>query len=118
MSITKGRAFLLKVSDGATEPNFFSVAGLRETGFIAAGDAVAVTGVGIFLGSAGEATIRGRALDGSEHDYELSYEGGEKLRGRLQVQRLAYTGDFNGERNFELTLMGTARVVANLEQAA
>ena len=60
---------------------------------------VSVSASGIFLGSAAEASIRANALAGLVDAYELSFEDGEKLRGRFLVQRLDYAGDFNGERN-------------------
>ncbi|MFC6911497.1 phage tail tube protein, partial [Novosphingobium lubricantis] len=37
-------------------------------------------------------------------NYELSFEGGQRMRGKFLVQRLDYSGDFNGERNYTMTL--------------
>ena len=66
---------------------------------------------GIFLGSAAEARLRANALAGTLDDYELSFEDGEKLRGRFLLQRLDYSGDFNGERNYTLQLESSGQVV-------
>ena len=132
MSAQKGSAFLLKVGDGATPPAYRTVAGLRTTQMSINGDTVVVThkesggwrellsgaGVrsvsvsasGIFLGSAAEASIRANALAGLVDAYELSFEDGEKLRGRFLVQRLDYAGDFNGERNYSVVLESSGAV--------
>ena len=133
MTAQTGAAFLLKISDGAQPPAYATVAGLRTTQMSINGDAVVVTtkdsagwrellsgagtrsvsvsAAGIFLGSAAEAQIRSRALDGTITDYQLSFEGGEKLQGKFLVQRLDYAGDFNGERNYTMTLESSGAVV-------
>ena len=133
MTAQKGSAFLLKIGDGASPPGYQTVAGLRTTQMSINGDAVVVThkesggwrellsgagtrsvsvsAAGIFLGSAAEAAIRAHALGGTIDQYELSFEDGEKLRGRFLVQRLDYAGDFNGERNYTLQLESSGAVV-------
>lgn len=132
MPAQKGSAFLLKISDGATPAVYRTVAGLRTTQLTISGDPVVVTSkdsggwrellsgagvrsvsvsaAGIFLGSAAEAQVRSNAMSGAIDDYELSFEGGEKLRGRFLVQRLDYAGDFNGERNYTLALESSGPV--------
>ena len=132
MTAQKGSAFLLKVGDGASPPAYRTVAGLRTTQMSINGDTVIVThkesggwrellsgaGVrsvsvsasGIFLGSAAEASIRANALAGLVDAYELSFEDGEKLRGKFLVQRLDYAGDFNGERNYSVVLESSGAV--------
>ena len=134
MTAQKGSAFLLKISDGATPtPTYRTVAGLRTTQMSITGDAVVITSkesggwremlsgagvrsvsvsaAGIFLGSAAEAQVRTNAMAGTLADYELSFEGGEKLRGKFLIQRLDYAGDFNGERNYSLQLESSGEVV-------
>ncbi|MBD3730715.1 MAG: phage major tail protein, TP901-1 family [Sphingomonadales bacterium] len=133
MTAQKGAAFLLKIGDGAQPPAYQTVAGLRTTQMSINGDSVVVThkesggwrdllsgagtrsvsvsAAGIFLGSAAEAAIRTHALAGTIEEYELSFEDGEKLRGRFLVQRLDYAGDFNGERNYTLQLESSGAVV-------
>ena len=133
MTAQKGSAFLLKISDGATPAVYQTVAGLRTTQMSVTGESVVVThkasagwrellsgagvravsvsAAGIFLGSAAEAKVRANALAGTLDDYELSFEDGEKLRGRFLVQRLDYAGDFNGERNYTLQLESSGQVV-------
>lgn len=133
MGAEKGSAFLLKVGNGAEPPVFATVAGMRTTQMSVNGEAVNVTskesggwrellsgaGVrsvsvaasGIFTGSAAEVRVKTNALSGLVDDYELSFESGEQLRGRFLVTRLDYSGDYNGERNFALSLESSGPVV-------
>ena len=134
MPAEKGSAFLLKVGDGPTVPSYSTVAGLRTTQLAINGDAVVVTnkgsggwrellsgagvrsvsvsGAGVFTGSAAELRIKANALAGTLDDYELSFESGERLRGRFLVARLDYAGDFNGERSYTMALESSGVVVS------
>jgi TP901-1 family phage major tail protein len=134
MGAEKGSAFLLKVGNGAEPPVFATVAGMRTTQMSVNGEAVNVTskdsggwrellsgaGVrsvsvaasGIFTGSAAEVRVKANALAGQIDDYELSFESGERLRGRFLVARLDYSGDYNGERNYALSLESSGPVVS------
>ena len=134
MTAQKGSAFLLKISNGATPPVYQTVAGLRTTQMSITGDTVVITSkdsggwrellsgagvrsvsvsaAGIFLGSAAEASIRTNAMAGTLDDYELSFEDGAKLRGRFLIQRLDYSGDFNGERNYTMQLESSGQVAS------
>ena len=134
MPAQSGSAFLLKISNGAATPVYATVAGLRTTQMAIAGDTVVITNkdsagwrellsgagvrsvsvsaAGIFLGSAAEAQVRTNAMNGTLDNYELSFEGGEKLRGRFLVQKLEFSGDFNGERNYTLQLESSGVVAA------
>ncbi len=131
--IEKGSAFLLKIGDGQATPAFATVAGLRTTQLSINGEAVVVTnkdsggwrqllsgagirsvsvsGAGVFTGSASEGRMRGNALSGTIDDYRLSFEGGETLTGRFLVTRLDYSGDFNGERAYTVSLESSGQVV-------
>jgi TP901-1 family phage major tail protein len=134
MPAQKGSAFLLKIADPGGSPDSYStVAGLRTTQMSINGDTVVVThkqsggwrdllseagtrsvsvsASGIFLGSGEESELRAHALAGRIAQYELSFEDGERLRGRFLVQRLDYSGDFNGERNYSLQLESSGPVV-------
>jgi predicted secreted protein len=51
-------------------------------------------------------------MAGTLDDYELSFEGGERLRGQFLIQRLDYSGDFNGERNYTMQLESSGPVAA------
>lgn len=133
MPAQSGSAFLLKISNGATPPVYQTVAGLRTTQMTINGDTVVIThkgsggwrdllsgagtrsvsvsAAGIFLGSTAESAVRAHALAGTLDNYELSFEDGERLRGRFLVQRLDYAGDFNGERSYTLQLESSGPVV-------
>jgi TP901-1 family phage major tail protein len=132
MAAERGSAFLLKIGDGAATPSFATVAGLKTTQLSINGDAIPITnkgsggwrellsgaGVrsvsvaasGIFTGSAAETRVRSLALSGAIEDYELSFESGERMRGKFLVTRLEYAGDFNGERNYTLALESSEQV--------
>ena len=134
MPAEKGSAFLLKVGDGATVPAYTTLAGLRTTQLSINGDPVVITnkgsggwrellsgagirsvsvsGAGVFTGSAAEARVKTNALSGVIDDYELSFESGERLRGRFLVSRLDYAGDFNAERTYTLSLESSGQVVS------
>jgi TP901-1 family phage major tail protein len=134
MPAEKGSAFLLKVGDGAATPVYSTVAGLRTTQLSINGDAVVITnkgsgawrellsgagvrsvsvsGAGVFTGSAAETRLKTNALSGVLDDYELSFESGERLRGKFLVARLDYAGDFNGERSYTLALESSGAVVS------
>ena len=133
MSAEKGSAFLLKIGNGGNPPVFATVAGMRTTQMSMNGEAVNVTskdsggwrellsgaGVrsvsvsagGIFTGSAAEGRVKANALAGLIDDYELSFESGERMKGRFLVTRLDYSGDYNGERNYTLSLESSGPVV-------
>ena len=134
MSAEKGSAFLLKVGDGGAPPIYATIAGMRTTQMSVNGEAVNVTskdsggwrellsgaGVrsvsvaasGIFTGSAAEARVKANALNGAIDDYELSFESGERMRGRFLLTRLDYAGDYNGERTYALALESSGAVAA------
>jgi TP901-1 family phage major tail protein len=134
MGAEKGSAFLLKVGNGAAPPVYATVAGLRTTQLSVNGEAVNVTskdsggwrellsgagvrsvsvaGSGIFTGSAAETRLKGNALAGLLDDYELSFESGERMRGRFVVTRLDYAGDYNGERTYTLALESSGQVAS------
>lgn len=134
MGAEKGSAFLLKVGNGGTPVAYATVAGLRTTQLSVNGEAVNVTskdsagwrellsgagvrsvsvsGAGIFTGSAAEVRVRTNALAGAIDDYELSFESGERMRGRFLVTRLDYAGDYNGERSYTMSLESSGAVVS------
>jgi TP901-1 family phage major tail protein len=134
MPAEKGSAFLLKVGDGASVPAYTTVAGLRTTQLSINGDPVVIThkgsggwrdllsgagvrsvsvsAAGVFTGSAAELKIKNNALAGQIDDYELSFEGGERMQGKFLVTRLDYAGDFNGERSYTLAMESSGVVAA------
>lgn len=134
MAAERGSAFLLKIGSGGASPTFATVAGLKTTMLAINGDMVAVTskdsggwrellsgaGVrsvsvaasGIFTGSVAETQVRGLALAGTIEQYELSFESGERMRGAFLVNKLDYSGDYNGERAYTLALESSGAVTS------
>jgi TP901-1 family phage major tail protein len=100
MSIN-GDAVIITNKDSGGWRELLSGAGVRS---------VSVSGAGIFLGSAAESRIRGHAMAGTLDSYELSFESGERMQGQFLVSRLDYSGDFNGERNYTLSLESSGAV--------
>ena len=112
MAAEKGRAFLLKVGDGATAEQFNTIGGARSTKINFANEAVDVTdklsngdrellesagtktrsisGSGVFKDTAAETTMRGYAQDGSINNFQVVFEAGDYYQGAFQV------ADMNG----------------------
>jgi TP901-1 family phage major tail protein len=125
----RGTAFLLKIG-GELKDGYATIAGLKTQKLAISGDPVAldpqrgwrdllagagvrsvfIAASGIFTGSAGEKLAREKALSGFVDAYELSFESGERLRGRFMITRLEYAGDFNGERNYSIALESSGEV--------
>ncbi|WP_339862208.1 phage major tail protein, TP901-1 family [Paremcibacter congregatus] len=126
MAIEKGRAFLLKIGDGGGPENFAVIGGMRSTSLRINNETVDVTnktsggwrellsgagirhvslsGGGIFTDSAAENLLKAKALTSSVDNYEVVFESGGKFTGGFQVTSLEYTGDYNGERSYALSL--------------
>lgn len=133
MTAERGSAFLLKIGNGASPIDYTVIAGLRTTQMSINGEAVNITtkdsggwrellshagvrsvsvsAAGIFTGSDAELRVRNHALAGEIDDYELSFESGEKMRGKFLISRLDYAGDYNGERSFTFNLESSGAVV-------
>lgn len=134
MGVEKGSAFLLKIGDGGTPVGYVAVAGLRTTQLQVSGEpvnvtskdsggwrellsgagvrSVSVSAAGLFTGSQAEIRLRNQALAGLIDDYELSFESGERMRGRFLVARLDYAGDYNGERTYTIGLESSGPVIS------
>ncbi len=133
MTMEKGSAFLLKIGDGGDPVAFTTIAGLRTTQLSINGESVVVTnkdsagwrellsgagvrsvsvsGAGVFTGSVAESRMTSNALNGAIDDYQLSFEGGDSMTGRFLISRLDYSGDFNGERTYTVSLESSGAVV-------
>ncbi|MEO9599624.1 phage tail protein [Parasphingorhabdus sp.] len=133
MAAEKGSAFLLKIGDGESPVGYTTIAGLRTTQMSVNGEPVAITskdsggwrqllsgagvrsvsvsGAGVFTGSDAELRMKAHALGGILDSYELSFEGGERMQGDFLVARLDYSGDYNGERSYTLSLESSGPVI-------
>lgn len=122
----RGSAFLLKIGNGGSPITYTTVAGLRTTQLAISAEGIVVTnkgsngwremlpeagvrsvsisGSGVFTGSTAEARVKQKALAGAADDFEVVFESGEAIRGKFLITRLDYSGDFNGERSYTLSL--------------
>lgn len=102
-----GRAFLLKAGTGVPVV-YRTIAGLHAQSLsISRGECqceASISATGIFLGSGAEAHVHANAMNGTLDDYELSFENGDRIRGKFLILKLDYAGDFNGERNYTIQL--------------
>ena len=134
MAAEKGSAFLLKIGDGESPVGYSTIAGLRTTQLSVNGEPVVITskdsggwrelwsgagvrsvsvsGAGVFTGSDAEQRMKNHALGGVIDAYELSFESGEKMQGDFLVSRLDYSGDYNGERSYTLSLESSGVVTS------
>lgn len=108
--MAKNRAFLLKFSEGVVNPFYRTMAGLRVVSEGFSENEYSIEGAGVFAGSAAEHELKTAALSGAPQECELSFNDGEKLRGRFTVQRLEYAGSFNGESAYTVALQSGGSV--------
>lgn len=132
MAAQKGRAFVLKVGDGASSETFTTIGGMRTTGIsinnepvdvsdkdssgwrelleAAGGRTVSVSGAGVFKDSASETTVQTAVLAQTIDNYEIVFGNGDKFGGAFQVTSLEYTGENNGAQEYSLTLESSGAV--------
>lgn len=95
-------AFLLKLSEGIE--SFYTVAGLKSDSLIIQDGSMSISGRGIFTGVRAESVVMGLAARGTEEPMQLSFEDGRRIRGNFRVTRFERLGDFNGERQYRVSL--------------
>ncbi|MEM8799693.1 MAG: phage major tail protein, TP901-1 family [Pseudomonadota bacterium] len=133
MTIESGRAFLLKIGNGANPPAFETVAGLRATALSinsevvdvthknsggwrellsgAGHRSVALSGAGVFTDSTAEQRVRSNALSGDLDTYQVVFESGDRFEGQFLIASLEYSGDHNGERTYSLSLQSSGAIM-------
>ncbi|MDA5194950.1 phage tail protein [Govanella unica] len=126
MAAEKGRAFILKIGDGAMPELFTTIGGMRATSLSinnelvdvtnkssggwreilggAGTRAIAVTGSGVFTNSAAEKIFQGKVMTAAVSNYEIAFESGDSFRGAFFAANLDFSGDHNGERTYSLRL--------------
>ncbi len=125
MAAQKGKDVLLKVDDGAS--TFNTVGGIRsksislnsETVDITNGDSAnewrellanagvrsaSISGSGVFTDSASEEDVRGYFMAGTIDTYQVIVPDFGTFEGDFQVTSLEYSGEYNGEAAFSITL--------------
>lgn len=131
MAAEKGKSFVLKVGNSATSETFTTVGGMRSTSFSINNEEVDVTdkdstwrellenagvrsasisGSGVFKDTASEETIRGYAAAGTIANYEIVFQSGDKWSGPFQISSLEWTGEYNGARQYSITLASAGEV--------
>lgn len=132
MAAEKGRAFVLKVGDGATSEEFTTVGGARTTSLAIAGElvniadkdsagwrelladagekSVSVGAAGVFKDTVSEATMRTNAMEQTIDNYEILFESGDKFEGAFQILNLEFTGEHLGARMYTFTLESSGEI--------
>lgn len=107
----KGPAFLLKIADEATPPQYRTLAGLRATAMRVSREVTAVKADGILLGETAARILTEHALTSAIGNFELSFEDGNKMRGPFIIGRLDCTGIFNDVPSYCIELESQGEVI-------
>ena len=132
MAAEKGSGFLVKIGDGGAPESFTTIGGMRSTSLTVNSEPVDITnkqsggwrellagagvrrlsvaGTGVFTDSAAENDLQAKALAASLDNYEIVFDSGDKFAGSFQVATLDYSGEFNGERTYSLSLESSGPV--------
>lgn len=132
MGAEKGRAFVLKVGDGATAEAFSTVGGMRSTSMRINGEvvdvsdkdsagwrelianaglrSVSVSGSGVFKDTASELSVQTKALNQTIDTYQIVFESGDKFTGEFQVTSLEFSGDHQNARLYSISLESSGAV--------
>lgn len=127
MAGQRGRDVLIKLSDGAAEENFDTLAGIRTSEFelnqqqvdstsadspqgwreLLAGAGVKtmrVRGRGLFKDSASDARMQAVFFAGTIERWQLIVPGMGSFTGAFQIAQLSYAGSHDGEATFSVDL--------------
>lgn len=97
---------MLKIGDNADPVTYRTVAGLRADKISLSEGKAIIRAAGIFLGNEAERQVQSLALSGETHNVELSFEQGDKWRGKFKIAAVDFGGRFNGENNYIVNLEG------------
>lgn len=126
MSAYKGRLILLKISDGTSPGVFTTIGGIRsrtitvnnETVDITDSDnapfrqllgdtgmrSLSVSGSGIFKDDTGVTAVEDLAYTGDLQEFQITFPNGDTIQGMFAVASFEYSGDYNSNQNFSITL--------------
>lgn len=130
MSAQKGKDLLVKIADGA---GFTTVAGLRtrrlafnaETVDITHAESAnrwrelldgagvkraSVSGRGLFIDAATDASMRQTFFDGAVKDYQIVIPDFGTVEGAFQITNLEFAGEHNGEVTYDIALESAGEV--------
>lgn len=122
----KGRLILLKISDGTSPGVFSTFGGIRsrtitvnnETVDITDSDnapfrqllgdtgmrSMSISGSGIFKDDTGINAVEDLALTGNLQEFQVCFPNGDIVQGLFAVASFEYSGDYNSNQNFSVTL--------------
>jgi TP901-1 family phage major tail protein len=126
MAATKGRDFLLKISDGISPATFTTIGGLRTTSLtignetvdittkdeapfrILLGDTgirtVSISADGVFEDGASAQSLEDEANNGTIQEYQIVDGNGDIYQGTFIATSYEKGGDYNTELTFSVTL--------------
>jgi len=128
MVCDKGRNILIKISDGTSPATFTTVGGIQSRTITVNNEAVDITdsdtapyralcsgagikqvniaGNGIFKDDAAINAIEDLAfdVDSNEQEFQVVFENLDIIQGVFHVSTFEYTGEFNGARQYNLSL--------------
>lgn len=136
MAAQKGKDVLVKIgaapTGAASADSYTTVAGLRSTSIalndepvditnkdsagartLLAGagvNSISVTGSGVFLDSASEATLRTAMGATDFHNFEVVIPDFGTYQGEFMLATLSYSGEYNGESNYDFTLESSGTI--------
>lgn len=136
MAAQKGKDVLVKIgaapTGAASADSYTTVAGLRSTSIalndepvditnkdsagartLLAGagvNSISVTGSGVFLDSASEATLRTAMGATDFHNFEVIIPSFGTYQGEFMLATLSYSGEHNGESNYDFTLESSGTI--------
>jgi TP901-1 family phage major tail protein len=128
-----GRDVLLKISDGATTPNFVTIAGLRAKTIALSAKSVdatsadspnawrellagaglkeaSVSGSGVFKDAASDALVRTSFFSQDRRIWRLIIPDFGTLEGPFQIAALEYGGAHDSEATFSMTLISAGEL--------
>lgn len=133
MSVQAGQDVLIKLEDGVTPGNFISVAGIRansialNAGLVDATHAgstggwrellsgagvksIRVTGSGVFRDEASDTRMRDVFMSRDAVNWKLCVPDFAEMTGPFLISQLTYSGEFDGEALFTVTLESAGEV--------
>lgn len=131
MAAERGRDFLLKIGDGATNQLFTSVGGQKVASLTINGDPVDVsdknsdwrellTGAalksmsasvsGVFKNTASEDLLRQYALNQQINDYQFVFADGDTWEGGFLITSFEQTGEVGGAREYSMTMESSGEI--------
>jgi len=125
MAAQKGSALLMKIGNGGSPEAFTTIAGMRSTSISmndevvditnkdsararailpqAGVNSMTVSGSGVFLDSASEATLEGKFDSATLGNYQFLVPDFGTYTGSFMLTSLEYAGEFNGEVTYSFT---------------